>query len=84
MRLCPACSLQDGFGLESRIFSQCPHTFAHPERNPALCASATINQPATRFALGASEHQGKGFAFSYLARGASALTCELCHYFFKR
>lgn len=70
--------------LESSISSQCPHALTHPEHIPAACASATINQPATYSALGASEHQREGFAFSCSALGASALTFELCHYFFKR
>lgn len=62
VRLCSARSLHGGFGLESRLFPQSPHAFACPEHVPAQHASVTINQSATRSALGASEHQGKGFA----------------------
>lgn len=54
-----------------------------PEHVQAQCAAATINQPATRSALDAFEHQRKGFAFSCSALRASPLTFELCHYFFK-
>lgn len=64
VRLCSACSLHYCFGLESKMSSQCPHTHARPEHILAPCASTAVNQPATHFALGASEHQRKGFAFS--------------------
>lgn len=77
------CSLQDGCGPGSRMFPPCPHAFTCPECLLAWCATATINQPATRSVLAASERQGKGFDFSCSALRASALTFELCYYFLK-